>query len=78
MPGSLQLPQMFLHCPQAAMRLEESGLGARLPGDRDIIYVEAVHGGWCEELSELEMFIEDEKQPKAQAQWRNHSNGILT
>lgn len=76
-PRSLQHPQMLLHCPQAAVALEGSGLGTGLPGDRDIIYVEVVCGGQCQELSQLEMFVDDKKQPKAQAQWRNHSNGIL-
>lgn len=78
MPGSLQLPRVLLHCPRAAGGLEGSGLGTGLPGDRDMIYVDAVHGWQCQELSQLEMFIDDKKQPKAQAQWRNHSNGILT
>ena len=49
------------------MGLEGSGLGTGLREDRDIIYVEAVDGGQCQELSQLEMFIDDKNQPKAQA-----------
>lgn len=78
MPGSLQLLQMLLHCPRGALGLEGSGLGTGLPGERDIIYVQVVCGGWCQELSQLEMFVDDKKQPKAQGQWRNHSNNVLT
>lgn len=78
MPGSLQLPQRFLHCLQAAVGLGGSGLRTGFPGDGDIILVEAIRGGCCQGLSQLEMFIGDKKQLKAQAQWRNHSNGILT
>lgn len=68
MPGSLKLPRMLLHFPQAAVRLEGSGLSTGIPGDRDIIHIEAVCEGWCQELSHLEMFVEDKKQPEAQAQ----------
>lgn len=59
------------------MGLEGSGLGTGLPGNRAVIYVEAVHGVRCQELLQLEMLIDDENQPKAQARWRNHSNSIL-
>lgn len=77
MPGSLQLPRRLLYCPQAAVGLEGSGLGTGPPGTRAVIYVEAVHGVRCQELFHLEMLIDDENQPKAQAQRRNHSDGIL-
>lgn len=73
-PGSLQLLQMLLHCPWAAVGLERSGLRTGLPGDRDIIYMEAVCEGWYQELAELEMLLGDKKQPKAQ---RNHSKSVL-
>lgn len=58
----MRLPQMLFHCPQAAVGLEGPGLRTGLPGDRDIIYVEAVCGGWRQELSELEMFRDDKRQ----------------
>lgn len=54
------------------MGLEGPGLRTGLPGDRDIIYVEAVCGGWRQELSELEMFRDDKRQLMAM------SNVILT
>lgn len=50
------------------MGLEGPGLRTGLPGDRDIIYVEAVCGGWRQELSELEMFRDDKRQLMAKSQ----------
>lgn len=59
---------MLLHRPWAVVGLERSGLGTGLPGDRDIIYMEEVCEGWCQELAVLDMLLDDKKQPKAQAQ----------
>lgn len=58
----------FLKLPQAAVGLEGSGLRSGIPGDRDVLHIEVVCEGWCQEFSHLEMFMEDKKQPKALAQ----------
>lgn len=67
---------MLFHCPQVAVGLEGPGLRTGLPGDRDKIYVEAVCGGWRQELSELEMFRDDKRQLMAKSQlYYSHVRG---
>lgn len=60
-PGSVKLPRMLFHFPQSAVGLEGSGLRTGIPGIRDIIHIKVVCEGWCQELSHLEMFVEDKK-----------------
>lgn len=66
-PWSLHLTQMLVHWPQADVGLKRSVLGDGVSGNTDAIYMEAAPEGLCQELSQLEMFMDDKKQPKDQA-----------